>query len=877
MELYLPTPVEFPAFPYDPPYDIQTSLMRHLYESIEQRKVTIVESPTGTGKTLSLLCASLTWLADEKERARKGKMKEAVGANGTGAKDWVIEQTLARVRRELEANDREYEERLAQARKREEIMRRAAKGKATKRQKLTHHAGVKDKPKEEDDDDDQFLPETDQAPDEGEMHISPALRALMAKVDKSSMSGSRHLDGEEEITCTKIYYASRTHSQLAQVLPESSKLKLRAKVSITNYHPSPQQTVPQKRSLNSEPDDEDECGIVPSAPVTRAISLGSRKQLCINDQLRAKTRDLDEACRELLGEKEGKRCQYLPPIGEEDKMLDFRDQILASPKDIEDLATAGRLAHTCPYFGSRRAIPQAELVTLPYNLLLQKSAREALGINLKDQIVLIDEAHNLIPTLLSLSTAILPYSTLVTSFQQVCIYVSRFKTRLSAVNMLHLKRLVVFLDALKKYVGEWKDTRAKEKEKTEIMTVAQLTERMGRKVSGINLLEIESYLKRSKVARKIAGYSEKQAEKESDPTTKRQLRRGVIPPLRIVEDFMLSLTNMNTDGRVTFTLVSIPGKDDTVELKYQLLNPSPHFMEVVEEARSVVLAGGTMSPVSDVINQLFSSLPLEKITSFSCGHIIPEDNLQTLVVGKGPTGGELEFKSDKQGDSIVIAQLGQVLLNFASIVPAGMIIFFPSYKFLNTAKSVWVSSGTLAKFATKKEVFFEPEESSQVEHVLQEYGVAATKPMEGKKGGAMLFAVIGAKLSEGLNFADDLARGVVIVGLPFANLGSPELRERMKYVKRLEEQRGPMPKEKGQKDAAAELYENMCMNAVNQSIGRAIRHRNDWASLLLLDRRYGTASIRNKLPKWIGGKVVITEGFGQTVKEMGAFFRNKRP
>jgi len=80
-----------------------------------------------------------------------------------------------------------------------------------------------------------------------------------------------------------------------------------------------------------------------------------------------------------------------------------------------------------------------------------------------------------------------------------------------------------------------------------------------------------------------------------------------------------------------------------------------------------------------------------------------------------------------------------------------------------------------------------------------------------------LFAVIGAKLSEGLNFSDDLARGVVVIGLPFANLGSPELQERLKYVKRLEEKRGR--KEQGRKDAAAELYENMCMNAVNQSIG----------------------------------------------------------
>jgi chromosome transmission fidelity protein 1 len=71
-----------------------------------------------------------------------------------------------------------------------------------------------------------------------------------------------------------------------------------------------------------------------------------------------------------------------------------------------------------------------------------------------------------------------------------------------------------------------------------------------------------------------------------------------------------------------------------------------------------------------------------------------------------------------------------------------------------------------------------------------------------------------------LNFADDLARAVIIVGLPFANLGSPELRERMNYVTRLEVKRGSSSKrEPGQKDAAAELYENMCMNAVNQSIG----------------------------------------------------------
>jgi chromosome transmission fidelity protein 1 len=155
-------------------------------------------------------------------------------------------------------------------------------------------------------------------------------------------------------------------------------------------------------------------------------------------------------------------------------------------------------------------------VTLPYNLLLQKSAREALGIKLEGNIVIIDEAHSktiflpsrmlikrpadLIPTLLSLSTVHLTSPTLSLSFRQVCIYVSRFKTRLSPANMLHLKRLVVVLESLKAYAAKWNDEKTSTKDnQPEVMTVGELISRLGKKVAGINLMEVEGYLKKSKV------------------------------------------------------------------------------------------------------------------------------------------------------------------------------------------------------------------------------------------------------------------------------------------------------------------------------------------------------------------------------------------
>ncbi len=61
---------------------------------------------------------------------------------------------------------------------------------------------------------------------------------------------------------------------------------------------------------------------------------------------------------------------------------------------------------------------------------------------------------------------------------------------------------MTFLNALKSYIGDWRDAKAKKQdEKMEVMTVGDLIGRLGKKVAGINLLEIEAYLKRSKVCK----------------------------------------------------------------------------------------------------------------------------------------------------------------------------------------------------------------------------------------------------------------------------------------------------------------------------------------------------------------------------------------
>lgn len=141
---------------------------------------------------------------------------------------------------------------------------------------------------------------------------------------------------------------------------------------------------------------------------------------------------------------------------------------------------------------------------------------------------------DLIPTLLSLSTASLPFNVLSTSLHQVATYMHKFQGRLSPANLLHLQSLVAYLESLKKYTSSWKEETLqklkagssgpqKTNPRTEVITLVELTRRLGKRVVNINLLEIEKYLKKSKVARKIAGYSEKQAERDAGTVLQCQL------------------------------------------------------------------------------------------------------------------------------------------------------------------------------------------------------------------------------------------------------------------------------------------------------------------------------------------------------------------
>lgn len=134
--------------------------------------------------------------------------------------------------------------------------------------------------------------------------------------------------------------------------------------------------------------------------------------------------------------------------------------------------------------------------------------------------------------------------------------------------------------------------------KGEMIDVNTLMARVGGARDAVNLIELVSYLKESKLARKVSGFAESldeadRASKKPPRTT--TARHASIAAFHAVEGMLLSLTDARDDGRVLLEL----GDRGIVNLKYILLNPAERFAEVVHSARSIVLAGGTMEPVRD--------------------------------------------------------------------------------------------------------------------------------------------------------------------------------------------------------------------------------------------------------------------------------------
>lgn len=213
----------------------------------------------------------------------------------------------------------------------------------------------------------------------------------------------------------------------------------------------------------------------------------------------------------------------------------------------------------------------------------------------------------------------------------------------------------------------------------------------------INFYKVEKYLRTSGLPRKVDGYNRSQIMND-----KQQDIRGSPPILMILQSFLGALNNPRREGRIFYSQ-----EEEGMQFRYLLLDVSNVFLEIVDSARSVVLAGGTMSPLHSYINSLLPGLSREKLQIHSFGHIVPKENLCVSTLSKGPSGRELTFDFKKRDDSSTMEELGRTILGLANLVrQGGIVVFVPSYKYLDQLFKAWQNT-ILPKLQAKRKVSLE--------------------------------------------------------------------------------------------------------------------------------------------------------------------------
>ncbi|XP_070104083.1 regulator of telomere elongation helicase 1 isoform X38 [Equus przewalskii] len=739
-------------FPFQP-YKCQEEYMTKVLECLQKKVNGVLESPTGTGKTLCLLCTTLAW---------REHLHDAISARKIAARA------------------------------------------------------------------------------QGELFPDRAL----------SSWGNAASDGDGDNTACytdipKIIYASRTHSQLTQVISELRN---------TSYRP-------------------------------RVCVLGSREQLCIHPEVKKQESNHMQIhlCRKKVA---SRSCHFYNNV--EEKSL---EQELAAPiLDIEDLVKSGNRHKLCPYYLSRNLKQQADIIFMPYNYLLDAKSRRAHSIDLKGTVVIFDEAHNVekmceesasfdltphdVASGLDVIDQVLEEQTKVAQQGDLLLEFSADSSS-SGLNMelediAKLKMILLRLEGAIDAVELPGDDNGVTKPGSyifELFAEAQITfQTKGCILDSLDQI-IQHLAGRAGLFTNTAGL-QKLADiiqivfsmdpAEGGPSS--MVGPGVSQSYKV--HIHPDTSHRRTAQRSDAWSTSAARKQGKV-LSYWCFSPGHSMRELVRQGvRTLILTSGTLAPVSSFALEMQIPFPV----CLENPHVIDKHQIWVGVVPKGPDGAQLSSAFDKRFSDTCLASLGKALGNIARVVPHGLLVFFPSYPVMEKSLEFWRAQDFARKLEALKPVFVEPRSKGGLSEVMDAYYSTVASP---GASGAVFLAVCRGKVSEGLDFADTNGRGVIVTGLPYPPRMDPRVVLKMQFLDEMKGQGGA----RGQFLSGRDWYRQQASRAVNQAIGRVIRHRHDYGAVFLCDHRFSYADARAQLPSWVRPHVKVYDGFGHVIRDVAQFFR----
>ncbi|KAK8206655.1 TFIIH/NER complex ATP-dependent 5'-3' DNA helicase subunit [Zalaria obscura] len=596
----------------------------------------------------------------------------------------------------------------------------------------------------------------------------------------------------------------------------------------------------------------------------RGLGLTSRKNLCLHPSVRREKSGsvVDARCRSLTAgfvkeKKERGEDVDLCVYHENLDLLEPHNLIPPGVWTLDGMLKYGEQQKQCPYFTARRMMPFCNIIIYSYHYLLDPKIAERVSKELsKDCIVVFDEAHNIDNVCIESLSIDLSEESLRKATRGAN-NLDRKITEMKSTDAAKLQNEYAKLVEGLREADEARDENA-------FMANPALPDDLLKEAVPGNIRRAEhfiaflkrfiEYLKtRMKVLHVISETppSFLQHLKELTFIERKPLRfcaerlTSLVRTLELtnIEDYqplqeVASFATLVATYDTGFLLILEPYESETATvpnpiLHFTCLDAAIAIKPVFDRFSSVIITSGTISPLEMYPKMLGFTTVVQESYSMT----LARRSFLPMIVTRGSDQGAISSGFQIRNDPSVVRNYGNLLTEFSKLTPDGIVVFFPSYLYMESIISMWQSMGILDQIWKSKLILVETPDSQETSLALETYRTACSNGR-----GAVLLCVARGKVSEGIDFDHHYGRTVLCIGVPFQYTESRILKARLEFLRENYHIR------------ENDFLSFDAMRHAAQCLGRVLRGKDDYGIMVLADRRF--AKKRNQLPKWISSALL---------------------
>ncbi|KAF4152632.1 hypothetical protein CNMCM8927_001573 [Aspergillus lentulus] len=599
----------------------------------------------------------------------------------------------------------------------------------------------------------------------------------------------------------------------------------------------------------------------------RALGLTSRKNLCLHPSVKREKSGtvVDARCRSLTAgfvkeKKERGEDVELCIYHENLDLLEPHNLVPPGVFTLDGLLKYGEEHKQCPYFSARRMMPYCNVIIYSYHYLLDPKIAERVSRELsKDCIVVFDEAHNID----NVCIEALSIDITEDSLRKATRGANNLERKISEMKSSDAEKLQNEYSKLVEGLREAEQAR----DEDQFIANPVLPDDLLKEAVPGNIRRAEhfvaflkrfiEYLKtRMKVTHTISETPPSFLTHVKDLTfiERKPLRfcaerlTSLVRTLELIniEDYqplqeVATFATLVSTYDKGFLLILEPFESETATvpnpvLHFTCLDAAIAIKPVFDRFSSVIITSGTLSPLEMYPKMLGFPTVLQESYTMT----LARRSFLPMIVTRGSDQAQISSSFQIRNDPGVVRNYGNLVLEFSRITPDGIVVFFPSYLYMESIISMWQGMGILDSIWNYKLILVETPDSQESSLALETYRTACCNGR-----GAILFCVARGKVSEGIDFDHHYGRAVLCIGVPFQYTESRILKARLEFLR------------ENYRIRENDFLSFDAMRHAAQCLGRVLRGKDDYGIMVLADRRFQKK--RNQLPKWISQAMLESE------------------